>query len=105
MIRKEELEPIPTLYCQLVGKILYLTHTHPNFSFFVGLVARFMHQHHESHWKATKSILRYIQGTIQFNIHYSAGASPLLIGFVDFEWAGDPDDRNSTTGYVFTLGS
>ena len=28
-----------TLYRQLVGKILYLTHTHPNLSFTIGLVA------------------------------------------------------------------
>ena len=64
-----------------------------------------MHQPHESHWKAAKRILRYIRGTVQFGIHYSAGASPLLIGFTDSDWAGDPDDRKSTAGYVFTLGS
>eukprot|EP00253_Pinus_taeda_P026462 PITA_26462 len=32
-------------------------------------------------------------------------ASPLLVGFTDFDWAGDPDDWKSTTSYVFTLGS
>eukprot|EP00253_Pinus_taeda_P014382 PITA_14382 len=32
-------------------------------------------------------------------------ASPLLVGFIDFDWAGDPDDQKSTAGYVFTLGS
>eukprot|EP00253_Pinus_taeda_P027265 PITA_27265 len=31
-------------------------------------------------------------------------ASPLLVGFIDSDWAGDPDDRKSTAGYVFTLG-
>ena len=46
-----------TLYCQLVGKLLYLTHTRPDLSFVVGLVARFMHQPHESHWKVAKRIL------------------------------------------------
>eukprot|EP00253_Pinus_taeda_P003003 PITA_03003 len=35
----------------------------------------------------------------------NAEASPLLVGFTDSDWAGDPDDRNSTTSYVFTLGS
>ena len=69
------------------------------------LVSRFMHQPHEIHWKAAKSILRYIRGTVQFVIHYSARASPLLIGFTDSDWDGDPDDRKSTAGYVFTLGS
>jgi hypothetical protein len=60
---------------------------------------------HESHWKATKRILRYVRGTIQFGIHYSLGGTPLLVGFTDSDWAGDPDDRKFTAGYVFSLGS
>eukprot|EP00253_Pinus_taeda_P010016 PITA_10016 len=35
----------------------------------------------------------------------SKEASPLLLGFTDSDWVGDPDDRKSTAGYVFTLGS
>eukprot|EP00253_Pinus_taeda_P013652 PITA_13652 len=87
------------------GKLLYLTHTRPDLSFAVGLVARFLQTPRESHWKAAKRILRYVRGTIQFGIHYSAKATPLLVGFNDSDWAGDPDDRKSTAGYVFTLGS
>eukprot|EP00253_Pinus_taeda_P026884 PITA_26884 len=34
-----------------------------------------------------------------------AKATPLLVGFTDSDWAGDPHDRKSTVGYVFTLGS
>eukprot|EP00253_Pinus_taeda_P035426 PITA_35426 len=95
-----------TLYRQLVGKLLYLTHTRPDLSFAVGLVARFLQNPRESHWKAAKRILRYVRGTIQFwIIHYSAKAAPLLVGFTDSDWAGDHDDRKSTAGYVFTLGS
>eukprot|EP00253_Pinus_taeda_P027355 PITA_27355 len=70
-----------TLYLQLVGKFLYLTHTRANLSFSAGLIARFMKKPHESHWKAAKRILRYVRGTVQFGIHYSAEASPLLVGF------------------------
>ena len=60
---------------------------------------------HESHLKAVKRILRYIRGTIQFGIHCSTEGKPLLVGFTDSYWADDPDDQNSTTGYVFSLGS
>eukprot|EP00253_Pinus_taeda_P001541 PITA_01541 len=35
----------------------------------------------------------------------NAEASPILVGFTDSDWAGDPDDRKSTAGYVFTLAS
>ena len=38
-----------TLYCQLVVSLLYLTHTHLDLSFVVGLVARYMKTPHESH--------------------------------------------------------
>jgi hypothetical protein len=53
-----------TMYRQLVGSLLYLTHTHLDLSFFVGLVARYMKTPHEIHWKETKRILRYVRGTI-----------------------------------------
>eukprot|EP00253_Pinus_taeda_P022773 PITA_22773 len=53
-----------TLYCQLVLKLLYLTHTRPDLSFAIGLVAHFMQNPRESHWKAAKRILRYVRGPI-----------------------------------------
>jgi hypothetical protein len=94
-----------TLYRQLVGSLLYLTHTCPDLSFVVDHVARHMQTLHESHWKATKRILHYVHGTVQFVIHYSSGGTPLLVGFTDSDWADDPNDRKSTAGYVFSLGS
>eukprot|EP00253_Pinus_taeda_P030197 PITA_30197 len=48
------------------------------------------------------------------HLHYFLGlqvlqskeeAYPLLVGFIDSDWAGDPDDWKSIAGYVFTLGS
>eukprot|EP00253_Pinus_taeda_P003559 PITA_03559 len=64
-----------TLYRQLVGKLLYLTHTRPDLSFVVGLVARFMQNHRESHWKAAKRILRYVRGPITWPCKKQAAIS------------------------------
>ena len=64
-----------TLYRLLVGSLLYLTHSRLDLSFVVGHVTHYMKTPHESHWKETKRILRYIQGTIQFGIHYSTGGT------------------------------
>jgi hypothetical protein len=94
-----------TLYHHLVGSLLYLTHTRPDLSFVVGLVSRYMQTPHESHWKETKRILRYVCGAVQFGIHYRSEGTPLLVGFTDSDWVDDPNDRNSTVGYVFSLGS
>jgi hypothetical protein len=46
-----------TLYRQLVGSLLYLTHSRPDLSYAVGAVSRFMQELHELHWKAAKCIL------------------------------------------------
>jgi hypothetical protein len=46
-----------TLYKQLVGIFLYLTHSRPDLSYAVGTVSRFMQEPHELHWKAAKCIL------------------------------------------------
>ena len=49
-----------TLYRQLVGSLLYLTHSRPDLSYAVGAVSKFMQESNELHWKATKCILRYV---------------------------------------------
>ncbi|KAI5348310.1 hypothetical protein L3X38_001197 [Prunus dulcis] len=52
-----------------------------------------------------KRVLRYIQGTLDFGIEFIKGKSATLIGYCDSDWAGSEDDRRSTSGYAFTLGS
>jgi hypothetical protein len=94
-----------TLYRQLVGSLLYLSHTHLDISFAIGLIGQYMKTPHESHWKAAKRILRYACGTVPFGIHYSSGGTTLLVGFTNLDWDGNPNDRKSTVGYVFSLGS
>jgi hypothetical protein len=96
---------VSTLYHQLVGTFLYLTHTHPDLSFVVGIVARYMQTPHEIHWKEAKRILHYVCGTVHFRIHYSSRGTPFMVSFTYSDWAGNPDDRKSTAGYVFSLGS
>jgi hypothetical protein len=49
-----------TLYRRLVGSLLYLTHTHPDISYEVGAISRYMQEPHDMHWKVSKRILRYV---------------------------------------------
>eukprot|EP00253_Pinus_taeda_P008206 PITA_08206 len=94
-----------TLYRQLVGSLLYLTHSRPDLSYAVGAVSRYMQETHELHWNAAKRILQYVQGTITFGIHYAAGTALNLLGFTYSDWAGDSIDHKSTSGYSLSLGS
>eukprot|EP00253_Pinus_taeda_P007782 PITA_07782 len=60
---------------------------------------------YELHWNAAKRILRYVQGTITFRIHYAVGTALNLLGFTDYDWVGDNIDHKSTSEYSLSLGS
>eukprot|EP00253_Pinus_taeda_P018650 PITA_18650 len=69
-----------TLFRQLVGSLIYLTATQSDISFAV-------------------------RGTPDYGLLYTRSSDPTLSGYTDSDWAGSVDDRKSTIGYVFSLGS
>ncbi|CAL9013560.1 unnamed protein product [Prunus brigantina] len=94
----------PTLYRSLVGALRYLTFTRPDLSYFVNTVCQYMTTPTEAHFDLVKRILRYIQGTIQYGIHFTTGPWHLQ-AYSDADWAGDLNTRRSTTGFVIFLGN
>jgi hypothetical protein len=93
-----------SVYRQLVGSLIYLTTTRPDLSYVVSFISRFMTTSKVEHWTATKRVLRYVKGTLDFGILYNRSKDPRLCGYTDSDWAGCVDDRKSTSGYVFSLG-
>ncbi|KAL5813710.1 hypothetical protein ACOSQ4_002631 [Xanthoceras sorbifolium] len=59
---------------------------------------------HSTHFAAVLHILRYLKGTMFHGLHFSAHSSLDLQAYSDADWAGDPTDRRSTTGFCFFLG-
>jgi hypothetical protein len=59
----------------------------------------------ELHHQAVRKILRYLKGTLDYGLFYKTQKSGKceLIGFSDSDYAGDAEDRKSTSGYVFLL--
>lgn len=92
-------------YRQLVGSLIYLTITRPELSYCVGKVSQFMQCPRTSHLEAAKMILRYIKGYLDYGLLYKKTNAFCLSGFTDADWAGNADDRHSTTGYCFSTGS
>ncbi|KAL5854157.1 hypothetical protein ACOSQ4_003959 [Xanthoceras sorbifolium] len=100
-------EPISnaTRYRQLVGSLIYLTVTRPDISHAIGMVSKFMDAPRSVHYAAVIRILRYIKGTLYHGLHYSSRSSLELHAYSDADWAGDPPDRCSITGFCFMLGT
>ena len=95
----------PALFRSLIGSLRYHSITRPDIVYSVGLLSKYMEKPKESHWLAAKRILRYIKGTVDFGLLFSYNNDATLYEYSDSDWGGDQDERKSTIGYVFNLGS
>ena len=94
----------PSTYRSMIGALQYLTFTRPDLAFSVHQLCQFMQFPTTTNLEAAKRVLRYVRGTLSHGIYFSHG--PLtLTAFTDADWAGDPFDRKSTTGFMVFLGS
>ena len=54
---------------------------------------------------ATKHVMRYLKGTVDYGLKYEENQKINLEGYVDSDWAGSAIDRKSTSGCCFSMGS
>ncbi|XP_024162356.1 uncharacterized mitochondrial protein AtMg00810-like [Rosa chinensis] len=100
----------------LVGCLQYLTFTRPDIAYSVNSVCQFLHCPTDHHFQAALRILKYVKGTSDYGITFRRGSSLTnlslhvfsdhnfsLQAYSDADWAGDPNDRKSTTGFVILL--
>ena len=95
----------PKLYQQIVGSLQYAAGgTRPDIAYAVSTVVKYCHQPSELHMTAAKSILRYLKQTKDLNLTYVRDSPEAIVGYSDADWAGDVQDRRSTSGNMFLLG-
>lgn len=106
-----QMKKIP--YRAAVGALLYASlGTRPDISHSVNEVSRYLENPGEIHWNAVKRIIRYLAETKILCLNYKSNNQQLngklianirITAYSDSDWAGDLDDRKSTSGYVIKL--
>ena len=102
----EDEEPVDVqAYQMAIGCLTYATSiSRPDIAAAVNVLSKFMPKPGKEHWQGIKRVLRYIQGTLNYGLMFTAdGTDPTLIGYSDADWGGDASTRRSTTGYVFQI--
>jgi hypothetical protein len=90
-------------YPELMGSLQYLAgNTRPDIADAVGILSRYREAPTTSHWNGGMRVLRYLKGTKEVGITFGGTVHP-LVGYVDSDYAGDLDNRRSTTGFVYLL--
>jgi hypothetical protein len=101
---QERLDRIP--YREAVGCLMYLmVTTRPDIGYAVQAVSQHTCTPRSVHWEAVKRVLLYLKGTKQYALTLGGTNTPTLKGYADADWANDPHDRKSITGYYLTLGT
>ena len=95
----------PSLYRSMIGSFLYLIASRPDISYSVGVCARYQANPKESHMIVLKRIIKYVKSTVDFRVWYSKDTNDVLTGYFDVDWAGNADDRKSTSGGCFYVGN
>ena len=91
-------------YASLVGSLMYAqTCTRPDISFAVGMLGRYQSNPGLFHWRATKKVLRYLQGTKDHMVTYRRTSNLEVVGYSDSDYAGCKDTRKSTFSHLFLL--
>ena len=95
----------PSLYRSMISSLLYLSASRPNISYSVGVCAKYQANPKESHMTALKRIIKYVKTTAEFGMWYNKDTSDVLAGYFDADWAGNANNRKSTSGSCFYVGN
>lgn len=111
-----ELLPDITHYRRLVGKLLYLTLSHPDIMFAFHKLTQFLAQPRLPHLKAVHHLLHYLKkspgqrllfsstSSLQLRAYSHVCAPVRLKAFSDADWGSRPDCRRSVIGFCIFIG-
>jgi hypothetical protein len=92
-------------YRKIVGKAMfYCTKIAPELCFVTGLLARFMHNPGEEHWKALDRLVGYLKAKAHHELILRRPRNLSIISFGDSSFGDCPDTRRSTGGGIHTIG-
>lgn len=86
----------------MVGKLIYLSHTRPNIDFAFNRVSQYMHSPTKSHLEDTYRILKYLKWTPGCSLFFRKTKDQNVELYTNTDSVVAIEDRISTSGY-YTL--
>jgi len=72
---------------RLIGKLMYLTLSKPDITYFVHRLGQFLSQPRVPHMRATTKILQYIKGTTGQEVFFPVDSDLQCKAYCDVDWA------------------
>ncbi|HEV7736248.1 MAG TPA: reverse transcriptase domain-containing protein, partial [Chlamydiales bacterium] len=101
---EEQDTELRTKYQSFVGSLMYaMLGSRPDICFAITKLAQFGSNPTKEHLSAAQRVMRYLGTTADLKLIYGKENSTNLCGYSDSDWASDPNNRVSITGYVYIL--
>ena len=101
---EEQFRMSKTNFRSLIGCLNYLAlSSRPDICFAANALRLLVENPRAVHWKAAKRVLRYLRGTMNQTLTFRKTQNLDLLNFSDADWAGNIDNRRSTSGFCFKL--
>ena len=78
-------------------------YTRPDIAYALGVLNRYYSDPGPTNCNQVIQIFRYLFGTLDLGITFTADSKDELVGYTDSNYAGFIDGRKSTRGYIFML--
>jgi hypothetical protein len=76
---------------------MYLTNTRLDICFFVNTLSQYLVEPRPVHLVATKHVMRYIKGTLDYGLYFTEDYDFILYGYTDSDWDGSASNRKITS--------
>src|SRR5258708_26086007 len=92
-------------YQSRIGSVMYtMLGTCPDIAFSITKLSQYSANPGDDHWTAINRLLRYLSSTRDLKLTYDRNSKcDDESRYSDSDWAGDPRDHRSISGYVFTM--
>ena len=102
---KSPVDPaLRSLFQQVIGSLLYIMlGMRPDIAFAVTKLSQFSANPSQDHLNRALYICCYLLGTSKYSLVYNEPGDEGLMAYADSDWASDPNNRMSTTGYMVKL--
>ncbi|KAF5447453.1 hypothetical protein F2P56_033007 [Juglans regia] len=93
-----------TLHRSLVRALQYLTITRPDITHSVNSVSQYLHAPTNDHFQVVEHIIRYVKGTLHFDLTMTTSSFTGIVAYSNVDWAGCLNTHPSTSCYSIYLG-
>ena len=91
-------------YRKINVSLMYLKNTRPDILFVVNTLIQYMVEPKNVQLIATKHVMRYLKGTLDYGLRHAVDIEFRLYGYTDLNWAGSAEDIKRTSRCCFSLG-